>query len=238
MTAVCEPSIVDVLADARPVALRVALRLTRSMPDAEDLVHDAMAKCLARADRIDDASTARAYLLMAVRNTAKNNWRRRDQQRRRVGDHVEYHDYEAAPSTADGPEDRAEISETLAEVRAVWDRLTEQEQLTIRQRYVEGLSYEEMVEIQGRTAVAIRQCAHRARERLAHLYVGAARRDPSLLALLPTGVPIEGIDPRPVYGPPEPPTPGTRVDPCVECGELFTQERRRGRPRARCEGCR
>ena len=58
------------------VLYRVALRLTRSPPHAEDLVQDTLERAVAAFDRFDGRHP-RAWLLTILRNTHRNDLRRR-----------------------------------------------------------------------------------------------------------------------------------------------------------------
>lgn len=230
MTAVetTREAVVERLVDAHPTALRLARRLVRSREDAEDVAQEAFVRSLGRASSIDP-STARAYLLTAVRNTVKNQWRARAMRQRRVGDPMpNLLDEVIVRGDIDTPEDRALDVEALEEIRAVWsDVLSEKEQQTTWLHYVADLDYGELQQMLGVDAVALRQRVHRARVKLGRVHAGAARQRPSPLATTPAGVAIDV----------EPP-PGWRRDACVDCGTSFVQQRRRGRPRVRCEECR
>jgi RNA polymerase sigma-70 factor, ECF subfamily len=62
--------------DLRPELSRFAYNLTKSTPDAEDLVQDAYVKALRYKSEFKDGTNLRAWLFTIVKNTFINNYRR------------------------------------------------------------------------------------------------------------------------------------------------------------------
>ncbi len=151
----------SIIAAHREDALRVAQRLVRSTAEAEDLAQTAILNVLGHANNIQDSAHVKAYLLTAVRNLWRNQLRQRGQ-RRFVGADAAYH----LASDELGPEEQALnlLDAALASIAFASLSATSQQILSLR--YIDGLTFVDLAEELGITAVAARQRAHRAREEL------------------------------------------------------------------------
>lgn len=119
--------------------------------DADDLLHDALARVLARA-RLDEVSDPLAYVRRAVVNLASNH-RRRLGRWRRVRRRLE-------ATVADAPTDPypSDLTDLL--------RLPPEARAVVYLTAVEGRSFAEVADLLGCTEVAARKTASRGRRRL------------------------------------------------------------------------
>jgi RNA polymerase sigma-70 factor (ECF subfamily) len=128
---------------------RVALRLSRSPADAEDLVQETYLKAFRAAERFEPGTNLRAWLFTILHNTARN--RARDRARDRVtvdSEAVERaSDLQPATGQADTPES-ALVRQTLApELQAAIDALPDAFRQAVWLRDVEEFSYAEIAQM-------------------------------------------------------------------------------------------
>ncbi len=144
-------------------AYTLARYLTRNAPDAEDVVQDACLRALKYFNgfRGDAGTSARAWLLAIVRNTAFSSVRRQ------APDAVEFDEVQHSGAVADEhPETavlRTAAKETLG--RAL-DRLAPEFREVIVLRELEGLSYKEISDVAGVPVGTVMSRLSRARARL------------------------------------------------------------------------
>ena len=146
-------------------AYTLARYWTRNEHDAEDIVQDAYLRALKYFDgyRGEGETSARAWLLTIVRNTA-HNFRRRgrvDSLTTEFDDTL--HTNAAMTDRPSGTLERAEAKETLG--RAL-DRLAPEFREVIVLRELQGLSYKEISEVVGVPVGTVMSRLSRARARL------------------------------------------------------------------------
>lgn len=138
----------EVLAQLTPL-YSAALRLTRSRPDAEDLVQDTMVKALRFADRFSPGTNLKAWLFTILHNTWRNT--RRGASRNPVAADSELVDLADERVAGGGPGATPEtllLRSTLgAELRASLERLPEAFREAVWLRDVEEFSYAEIAEM-------------------------------------------------------------------------------------------
>jgi len=139
-------------------AYTLARYLMRNAHDAEDVVQDACLRALKYFDgfRGDAGTSARAWLLTIVRNTA-HSWHT---QHRTDGLAVEFDESEHSPAVTNG---QPEARETLG--RAL-DRLAPEFREVIVLRELQGLSYKEISDVTGAPVGTVMSRLSRARARL------------------------------------------------------------------------
>ena len=145
-------------------AYTLARYLTRNEQDAQDVVQDAYLRALEYFDsfRGEGETSARAWLLAIVRNTAYSRRRRHSDALTTEFDETQHSDAVAD----DNPEDallRSDAKETLA--RAL-DRLAPEFREVIVLRELEGLSYKEISAVAGVPVGTVMSRLSRARTRL------------------------------------------------------------------------
>ena len=154
---------------------RVALRLTRSPADAEDLVQETFLKAFRAADQFEPGTNLRAWLFTILHNTARN--RARDRARDVVSVDSEAVDRATELQPATGrPEtpETALLRDTLApELQAAIDALPEAFRQAVWLRDVEEFSYAEIARMLsvpiGTVMSRISRGRHMLFERLNHL---------------------------------------------------------------------
>ncbi len=122
-----------------------ALRLTRSRPDAEDLVQDTYLKAFRAADQFRPGTNLKAWLLTILLNTFRNRVRDAGREPLDVdSDAVE----RAAPQTPERDPERLLLDATLdVDVKAALDALPEAFREAVWLRDVEDLSYAEIARL-------------------------------------------------------------------------------------------
>lgn len=159
-------------------ALNLALQLTGSTTDADDLVSDAFAKVLAalRAGGGPDAAF-RPYLLTAVRHTAYDKTRK-DRRVELAGDIEDVPGATRVTSVPFRDTAVAELDQMLA--ASAFASLPERWQTVLWHTAIEGQSPGEIAPLLGLTANGVSAMAHRAREGLRRAYLQAhVATDPS-----------------------------------------------------------
>jgi RNA polymerase sigma-70 factor (TIGR02957 family) len=145
----------------RDLMFAVAYRMLGSVADAEDAVQDAWLRW--SAEPRPDVASPRAYLVRIVANTALNRLRSaRTRREAYIGSWLP-----EPLLTAAGPdaEERAELAESVSvAMLVVLESLTPDERAVFVLREVFGFSHAEIGTALGRSAPAVRQLAHRARE--------------------------------------------------------------------------
>ncbi len=146
-------------------AYTLARYLTRDDHDAEDVVQDACVRALKYFDsfRGEEGTSARAWLLAIVRNTAYS-WRRRHRADALATEFDETeHSHAVADDHPEGVLLRSAAKETLG--RAL-ERLAPEFREVIVLRELEGLSYKEISEVAGVPVGTVMSRLSRARTRL------------------------------------------------------------------------
>jgi len=147
------------------VMYRVAMSLTRSPPDAEDLVQDALIRAYRAVDRFDGRHP-RAWLLTILRNAHINRNRRRRPEL--LHDPDSELERLATTERGDDFDPEAEVVEPVFDVLVAkaLDNLPERFQLAVRLVDLAGLSYQEAADQIGVPVGTIMSRLHRARRRM------------------------------------------------------------------------
>jgi len=146
-------------------AYTLARYLTRNASDAEDVVQDACMRALKYFDgfRGEEETSARAWLLAIVRNTAYS-WRRRHRADALATEFDEgQHSHAVADDQPDGDLLRRAAQETLG--RAL-EQLAPEFREVIVLRELQGLSYKEISDVAGVPVGTVMSRLSRARARL------------------------------------------------------------------------
>jgi RNA polymerase sigma-70 factor (TIGR02957 family) len=144
----------------RDLMFAVAYRMLGSVADAEDAVQDAWLRW--SAEPRSDVASPRAYLSKIIANTALNRLRAaRARREAYIGPWLP----EPLLTAGSAAEDRAELAESVSlAMLVVLESLTPDERAVFVLREVFGFSHAEIGSALGRSAPAVRQLAHRARE--------------------------------------------------------------------------
>lgn len=133
-------------------------RIAGTAKEAEDLGQEAFARFFAALPRYQGRGRVMSYLLTIAANLA------RDRRRTPVVDPIDADVAPAAPEHA--PAAQAESRDTLRRVRAVMDRLPEEERQALVLKELEKLPYAEIAQVMGVSVGAVKQKIFRARRRL------------------------------------------------------------------------
>jgi len=148
------------------VLYRVALRLTGSAADAEDLVQETVLRAFRSWEQYAQGTNARAWLLTILRNQFINEYRRR-QRHARATEEIAADPHAVFLSVRDVDPtgaffDRIVDDRVIAAIDALPDEFREVVQLVD----AEGLSYEEAAQVLGAPIGTVKSRLFRARRRL------------------------------------------------------------------------
>lgn len=181
----------ELVARHRDRAYRVALRVCRNPPDAEDVAQDAFVRAWRALPDFRGDARFSTWLYRIVTNLALNRVTRRREEA--TGEPLE----PAAPAWTSGtttetrdPAQRVEDGERLDTALAALDQLTAEQRACFVLRELEGLSYEELAEVLGVSVQAVRGRLFRARADLAAALARYDRDEPG-----PTGQAGAGTSP-------------------------------------------
>ncbi len=162
-----------------PRLFRLALRLTGSKEDAEDLAQETLVRALPKLRRFEGRARLSTYLVRALTNLWKNRLRAKSRSRlvdwfarRRDPD-----DEPASPGELDADpspsvEDALIDAGRAAEVREALQRVEPARRLALLLREVEEMSYEEIAETMGVPVGTVRSRIARGRDDLRRLLRG------------------------------------------------------------------
>ncbi len=134
---------------------RLALRITQSTAEAEDVVQDVVIKLWHERDNLERVDNIEAYAIRMVRNTALSRNRLKVNQTESL-DHVTDH-----PLTNDNDDN---TDERLDSIRLIMQQLPENQRTAMQLRDFEGYSYKEISNIMQTTEEQVKINIFRARQ--------------------------------------------------------------------------
>lgn len=150
----------DALADHIPALRAFAISLTRNLPEADDLVQEAILKAWSNIEKFTPGTDLRAWLFTILRNTF---YSARRKTRREVADPEGAY----AAALFDPPRHDGRLA--LDEFARAFDQLTPEHREVLILVGANGYSYEEAGAMMGVATGTAKSRAHRARARLAEL---------------------------------------------------------------------
>jgi RNA polymerase sigma-70 factor (ECF subfamily) len=153
---------------------RTALRMTRSAPDAQDLVQETYAKAYAAFHRFEEGTNLKAWLFRILTNTFITNYRK-NQRNPYKGGTDELVDWNLTRASSNAPAGlkSAEIEAldliTDNKIIEALMQLPEEFRMVIYLADVEGFSYKEISEIMQSPIGTVMSRLHRARKTLREL---------------------------------------------------------------------
>ena len=162
-----------------------ALRLTRTRPDAEDLVQETVLRAFRFFDRFERGSNVKAWLLRIQYNAFVNRYRRSAKERDikdsmsdgPIGEDVVSRDALRALTDPTGNALRPIV---LREIEAALDTLPEEHRMVVLLADLEELSYKEIAEVLGCPIGTVMSRLHRARRALRERLLEHAANELSL----------------------------------------------------------
>lgn len=144
---------------------RLALRITLSREDAEDIVQDTLIKVWNRRDDWNDISSIEAYSLTICRNLALDKIRRAGKN----CDSLEETNNQSTDNAAN-PYERMIMQDKLQLVKRLVDSLPEKQRSCIQLRDFEEKSYKEIAEILGISEEQVKVNIFRARQTIKYKF--------------------------------------------------------------------
>ncbi|MEA5127198.1 MAG: RNA polymerase sigma factor [Proteiniphilum sp.] len=148
----------------RPSLLAVARRITGNTQDAEDVVQDVCLKIWHFRDRIDQYENMKAYSTTMVKNLSIDKIR----SRKAFSDELELAGKETGEQL---PDSLLEEKEERDAIRKIIEMLPPLQQRILQMKDIEGYETDEITEITGMAAEAVRNNLSRARKRIRELYL-------------------------------------------------------------------
>lgn len=147
------------------VLYRLALRLTMSREDAEDIVQDTLLKVWSRRDDWNDIDSIEAFSLTICRNLALDKLKRADSNNRTISEG------EACQAdSAANPYETAVRKDRVEMVRKIVDALPEKQKSCMQLRDFEGKSYRDIAQVLGITEEQVKVNIFRARQAVKQKY--------------------------------------------------------------------
>lgn len=148
------------------VLFRMAFRLTRSVPDAEDLVQEVCVRAYPRLEEILELEQPRAWFILVMRRIFIDGTRRYE----RVNvQSLETTDQDSLASDLAGPAEEAERSSEGERLDRAWRRLDKDQRGLLALHDIEGYSLAELVQMTGIKEGTLKSRLHRARVKLGRL---------------------------------------------------------------------
>lgn len=138
---------------------RLALRITLSRTEAEDIVQETMMKVWTRRDKWSEIESIEAFCLTICRNLALDKMRKMD-------NHNERLDNQQEPIVHDtsNPEEQTVYRDRIRLIRRLLDQLPEKQRSAMQLRDFEGKSYKEIAAIMNISEEQVKVNIFRARQ--------------------------------------------------------------------------
>ena len=144
----------------KDILYRLALRITLSREEAEDIVQDTLIKVWNRRDSWDAIESMEAFALAICRNLALDRMRLHDNRNASLDDESQGE----RPDSASNPLERTVQREKVAIVKSLVDNLPEKQRSCMQLRDFEGKSYKEIAGVLGITEDQVKVNIFRARQ--------------------------------------------------------------------------
>jgi len=149
---------------------RTALRMTKNVGDAEDLVQEAFVKAYRFWDKFELGSNCRAWLFKIMTNVFINEYRSKSRSPMSVNvddiDDNYLYGQLAANSSGDNPEKELFAKIVDNDVKKAIDELPEDFRIVVVLSFIEGFSYQEIAEIANLQLGTVKSRLHRGRKLL------------------------------------------------------------------------
>jgi len=146
---------------------RLAVRFTKSVPDAEDLLQDVLVSLFERREQLPEIADLKTWLARVIHNRFIDQ--RRSYLRRRLMPAATQDGMsilESIPSEEMGPEELAAVASHLSQLDNALGHLNDEQRIVVLLHDAEGFSLEEVEQITGVAAGTVKSRLHRGRARL------------------------------------------------------------------------
>lgn len=147
------------------VLYRLALRITLSREEAEDVVQDTLIKVWNRRDDWQDIDSIEAFSLTICRNLSLDRMKKAGNDNRPIGD-----EEAGAPATGYDPYERMMQRDRVEQVKRIVDGLPEKQKSCMQLRDFEGKSYKEIAEVLAISEEQVKINIFRARQAVKQKY--------------------------------------------------------------------
>ena len=145
---------------------RLALRITLSREEAEDVVQDTMIKVWNNRDRWQEIDSIEAYCLTICRNLSLDALRRKDNQHQSIDEE----DIQTSPLSTQNLQEDIIQKDHLQNVRRLVDALPEKQRSCMQLRDFEGKTYKEIAAILDISEEQVKVNIFRARQTIKQKY--------------------------------------------------------------------
>lgn len=140
---------------------RLALRITQSREEAEDITQDTLLKAWERQEELAGVKSIEAYVLTVCRNLSLDHLKAAGNQVVGIDDSPT-----DTPDSSPLPDEQLEEKERLHRIKQIFDSLPPNPRTALQLRDIEGKSYREIAEIMQQTEANVKVLIFRARQHI------------------------------------------------------------------------
>lgn len=145
---------------------RLALRITLSKEEAEDIVQDTLIKVWNQRDRWEEIDSIEAFSNTICRNLALDRIKRKENSNESLDDIGNFE-----PAASSNPYEKTQQRDRLALIRKLIDSLPEKQRSCMQLRDIEGKPYKEIAAILGISEEQVKVSIFRARQAIKQQYI-------------------------------------------------------------------
>jgi RNA polymerase sigma-70 factor (ECF subfamily) len=148
---------------------RLALNITGSKQDAEDVVQDTLFHVWQKRERWDSIQNVEAYCFRSARNIALNKIALKDNQQEAIPDNFDIAEQKSSPL------DKLEEEEQMIMLNKLIEQLPEKQRTIFQLRTTEGFSYKQIAEVLNIPEEQVKVNLFRSRQTLKEFFDERAR---------------------------------------------------------------
>ena len=150
----------------KDMLFRLALRITLSKEEAEDIVQDTLIKVWNQRDRWEEIDSIEAFSNTICRNLALDRIKRKENSNESLDDIGNFE-----PAASSNPYEKTQQRDRLALIRKLIDSLPEKQRSCMQLRDIEGKPYKEIAAILGISEEQVKVSIFRARQAIKQQYI-------------------------------------------------------------------